>query len=108
MIDQGAEAGLQYWNRLKEETARIIEAFNRSPYRAEVEQALGRLKTVAGDAATSARDGLAQFGKDHQKDLDSAIAGLNRLRDKLLKRGDQSGAKLLEEAIDGLQRERRR
>ena len=103
LIQQGTELGLSYWNQLKDEASRVAEEFRRSPYRTDVEQALDQVKTLAQQGASQAKDGLAQFQKDHKKDLEDAIAKLKNLRDKLLKKGDQSGAKRLDQGIEKLE-----
>lgn len=103
LIKQGTVLGLQYWNQLKDETSRAMEEFRRSPYREDAEQALAQLKTLAEQGALQAKDGLNQFQKDHKKDLEDALAKLRNLRDKLLKKGDQSGARRLDQGIEKLE-----
>jgi len=108
LITQGAELGLQYWNQLKDETSRAMEEFRRSPYREDVEQTLDQLKTLAEQGALQAKDGLEQFQKDHKKDLEDAFAKLRNLRDRLLKKGDQSGARRLDQEIEKMEPRPRR
>ena len=100
LIAQGAELGLQYWNQVKEETGRLIEEFKSSPYRDDVEQAVDQLKRLAEQGAIQTKEGLDQFRKDHKRDLEDALARLKDLRDKLLKKGDQSGAQRLNQEIE--------
>lgn len=104
LITQGAELGLQYWNQVKDETGRLIEEFRSSPYRDDVEQGLDRLKILAEQGVLQSKDGLEQFRKDHQKDLEDALVSLRNLRDRLLKKGDRSGAQRLNQEIEKLER----
>ncbi len=103
LIQQGTEVALRYWNQLKDEAGLLMEEYRQSPYRQDVEQALEALKTLADKGAAQAKDGLERFRKEHQTDLDNAIANLKGLRDKLLKKGDQSGARRLEKEIEKLE-----
>ena len=94
---------MRYWNQLKDEAGVLKEEYRQSPYRPDVEQALEALKTLADKGAAQAKDGLERFRKEHQTDIDNAIADLKNLRDKLLNKGDQSGARRLEKEIEKLE-----
>jgi hypothetical protein len=104
LVEQGKQLTLAYWQQLKDQAAALIEEYNQSPYRTEVEVALGQLKSLAEEGAKQAKDKLEQFRKDHQKDFDSAVQKLEQARDWMRKKGDEEGARRLQQEIDELKK----
>lgn len=104
LVEQGKQWTLAYWQQLKEQAAALLQEYNQSPYRKEVEDALGQLKVLAEEGAKQAKEGLEQFRKDHQKDFDSALQKLEQARDWMRKKGDEAGARRLQEEIDKLKK----
>jgi len=104
IVEQGKQQAQEYWLRLKDQAAALLDEYQKSPYRKEVEDALAELKNLAEKGAGQAKDELAQFRKDHQKELDSAIAKLEQARDWIRKKGDELGARKIQEEIDKLKK----
>jgi hypothetical protein len=100
LVEEGKKWGQEYWQRLKTETGQLIDALRSSPYRQEAEEALDQLKTLAEEGARVAKDGLDDFGKAHQKDLDEALKRLEHLRDEMRRKGDGTRAIQVEKEID--------
>jgi hypothetical protein len=104
LVEQGKQWTLAYWQQLKDQAAALLQEYNQSPYRNEVEDALGQLKVLAVEGAKQAKEGLEQFRKDHQKDVDSALEKLEQARDWIRKKGDEAGARRLQQEIDKLKK----
>ncbi len=104
LVEQGKEAALEYWQRLKDQASQLIDEYNKSPYRREVEDALAQLKTLAEEGTRQAKEGLQQFRKDHQKELDAVVKKLERARDWIREKGDEAGARRIQEEIDKLKK----
>lgn len=104
LVEQGKQVTLEYWQRLKDQAAQLIDEYNKSPYRKEVEDALAQLKTLAEEGAGQAKEGLEQFRKDHQKEFDAVVKKLERARDWIKEKGDEAGARRLQDEIDRLKK----
>lgn len=104
LVEQGKQVTIEYWQRLKDQAAELIDQYNNSPYRKEVEDALTQLKTLAEEGAGQAKESLEQFRKDHQKDFDAAIKKLEQARDWIRKKGDEAGARRMQDEIDKLRK----
>jgi hypothetical protein len=104
LVEQGKQKALDYWQQLSNQAALLLEEYQRSPYRKEVEDALAELKSLAEKGSDQAKGGLEQFRKDHQQEIDSALAKLEQIRDWLLKKGDEVGARKMQDEIDRLKK----
>jgi hypothetical protein len=104
LVEQGKQWTLAYWQQLKDQAAALLEEYNQSPYRKDVDDALGQLKALAEEGAKQAQGGLGQFRKEHQKDFDSALKKLEQARDWIRKKGDEAGARRLQQEIDNLKK----
>jgi ABC-type transporter Mla subunit MlaD len=104
LIEEGAKATSEYWQQLKEQTSLAMEEFRSSTHGREIEEALDDLRTIAERGARETKEGLEQFRKDHQKEIEEALRKLARIRDELRKRGDVEGVRRLEEQIKKLTR----
>jgi ABC-type transporter Mla subunit MlaD len=104
LVEQGKQQAQEYWQQLKDQAASLLEEYQKSPYRKEVENALAELKNLAEKGAGQAEDELAQFRKDHQKELDSVLQKLEQARDWIRKKGDELGARKIQEEIDKLKK----
>jgi ABC-type transporter Mla subunit MlaD len=100
LVQQGKEWTLENWQQLKDQAAQLLEEYRKSPYRKEVEDALTQLGALAAEGARQAKEGLAQFRKDHQKDLDTALQKLEQARDWMREKGDEAGARKIQDEID--------
>jgi uncharacterized membrane protein len=103
-VKQGKQVTVEYWQRLKDQAAELLDQYNKSPYRREVEDALAELKTLAEEGRKQAKEGLEQFRKDHQKDFDAAMKKLEQARDWIRKKGDEAGARKIQDEIDRLRK----
>jgi ABC-type transporter Mla subunit MlaD len=104
LVEQGKQVTIEYWQRLKDQAAELIDQYDKSPYRREVEDAFAQLKTLAEEGASQAKEGLEQFRKDHQKDLDAVVKKLERARDWIREKGDEAGARRIQDEIDRLKK----
>lgn len=104
LVEQGKQVTREYWQRLKDQAAELLDQYNQSPYRKEVEAALAELKTLAEAGSKQAEQGLEQFRKDHQKDFDAVMKKLEQARDWIRKKGDESGARKIQDEIDRLKK----
>lgn len=104
LVEQGKQVTIEYWQRLKDQAAELMDQYDKSPYRREVEDAFAQLKTLAEEGASQAKEGLEQFRKDHQKDLDAVIKKLERARDWIRQKGDEAGARRIQDQIDRLKK----
>jgi ABC-type transporter Mla subunit MlaD len=104
LVEQGKQKTSEYWQQLKDQAAALLDEYQKSPYRREVEDALAELKNLAEKGTLQAKDGLEQFRKDHQKEFDSALAKLEQALDWIRKKGDELGARKIQEEIDKLKK----
>lgn len=104
LVDQGRQLTLEYWQQLKDQAAELLDQYNKSPYRKEVEDSLAQLKALAEEGAGQAKEGLEQFRRDHQKELDAVVKKLERARDWIKERGDEAGARRMQDEIDKLKK----
>jgi ABC-type transporter Mla subunit MlaD len=104
IVEQGKQVTSEYWQRLKDQAAELLDQYHKSPYRKEVEDALAELKTLAEEGSKQAKEGLEQFRKDHQKDFDAAMKKLEQARDWIRKKGDEAGARKIQDEIDRLRK----
>jgi len=100
LLEQGRELGLRYWQDLKDQTEALTNHFKDSPYQAEIRQAIEQLGAVLQDGIVAAGKSVAEFSKDHKKDIEAALARLKAIRDKLLQAGDQPGARSIQKRIE--------
>jgi hypothetical protein len=100
LVEQGKKWSQEYWQQLKAETGQLIDALKSSPYRKEAVEELDQLKTLAEQGAREAKEGLEDFRKAHQNDLDEILKRLERLRDEMRRKGDGTSATQVEKEID--------
>ncbi len=100
VVEAGQKWSREYWEQLKTGTRQLMEALKNSPYRREVEDALVQLRALAEEGAREAKDGLEDFRKAHQKELDEALRKLENLRDEMRRKGDAAGAGHVEKEIE--------
>jgi len=100
IVEAGKRWTQESWQKLKDQSNLFLEEFRSSPLRADLEDALKSVQEVAEQGARQAREGLDQFQREHQKDLDAALRKLERIRDELRKKGDQQKARRVEEQIE--------
>jgi ABC-type transporter Mla subunit MlaD len=103
LLKDGKEIGLQYWNQIKEEATRFFEEVRNSPYRDDLAEAAGRLKKLASEGARQTAEEVGRFSREHRKELESLVQEMKRLKEKLLKTGDQPGARRMEKQIEKLE-----
>ncbi|HYK91596.1 MAG TPA: MlaD family protein [Acidobacteriota bacterium] len=99
LIEQGKKWSQEYWIQLKSDTSQLIDVLRTSPYRYEAEAALDQLRTLADEGARVAREGMEDFRRSHQKDLDEILKKLEQLRDEMRRKGDVPGASRIEKEI---------
>ena len=104
LVEQGKQAALEYWQQLKTQAAALRDAYKDSPYRKEIQAALDELGALAEEGTRQAKGGLDQFRKDHQKDFDQVLKKLEEARDWIRKKGDEPGARKIEEEIGKLKK----
>jgi ABC-type transporter Mla subunit MlaD len=104
LVEQGKQKTREYWQQLSNQAAAILDEYQKSPYRREVEDALIELKNLAEKGTEQPKDELEQFRKDHQKEIDSALEQLGKARDWIRRKGDERGARKIEEEIDKLEK----
>ena len=104
ILEQGKTWSLEYWQQVKDLTARLVEQFQDSPYRKEAEGALEKLRGLVEKSGGQARDQVEEFGKAHQKELEAALRTLERIRDEMRSKGDASGANELDKQIQKLKK----
>ncbi len=102
-LETGVARTLQYLQQLKESSNRMLQEFQDSPFRRDLEEAMLELQDIAQKGSLRAREGLEQFRKDHKRELDAAVRKLERLRDEMRRSGDERGAHRVEEEIDKVQ-----
>lgn len=100
LIEQGKRWSREYWRQLKAETSQLLDSLQSSPYRREAEELLIQLSTLADEGTRAAGEGLEDFRKAHQKDLDEILKRLEQLRDKMRRAGDGSGASGIEKELE--------
>jgi len=99
LIEEGKQWTLEKWNQLKDQMSAILEESRSASYRAELEKALARIKTLAERGAHEIAQGTAQLRKEHDKDFEQALLELERIRDEMTKKGDTAAAGLLDAQI---------
>lgn len=102
LVEEGKQWTLDQWRRLKDQVSLILEESKSSPYRAELEEALDRAKSLAEQGIRQVKEGAEKFRKEHQKDFEDALKNLERIRDEMARKGDQAAAKALTEQIEKL------
>jgi ABC-type transporter Mla subunit MlaD len=102
IAEQGRSLARQFWRDLSEEAGRLMNEFQNSPYRQEASDAFKELEVLAEQGVASAKEGLEQFRKDHQDEIDRILKKLSGLRDRMRKAGDEAGAREVEKQIEGL------
>ncbi len=106
LVEEGKQVTKEYWQQLKDQAAELLDYYNKSPYRKDVEDAVTRLKVLAEEGAKQAKESLAQFRKDHQKDIDDIMKRLEEARDWIRKQGDEESARRIQREIDRLKKAR--
>ena len=104
LVEEGKQYARDYWRQIQSQAAQLVEEYRQSPYRKEVEDALSQIRTLAEQGAGQAQEGLEQFRKDHQKELDAAMKRLEQARDWIRKKGDEPAARKVEEEIKRLKK----
>jgi ABC-type transporter Mla subunit MlaD len=104
IVEQGKGVALDYWEQLKKQASNLMAEYDRSPYRKDIEDALVQLKALADKGMGLAKEEWEAFAKSHQKEFDSIIQKLEQARDWMLKKGDEAGARRLQEEIDKLKK----
>jgi ABC-type transporter Mla subunit MlaD len=61
LLEDSKKWTLDSWNKLRDATSAMVEEFRTSPYKAEAEDALSHLKTLAEEGAAQVKGGLQQF-----------------------------------------------
>jgi ABC-type transporter Mla subunit MlaD len=102
LVEQGKTLAQQFWRQLNEQAGRLMTEFQNSPYRQEAADAFKELETLAGQGMAAAKEGLEQFRRDHQDQIDRVLKKLSDLRDRMRKAGDEAGAREVEKQIEGL------
>jgi hypothetical protein len=102
LVEQGKSAARDYWEQIKNRTNDLIREYERSPYKKDVEDALTDLKALTEKGIAQAKEGLERFRTSHQKEFDAVRKKLEEARDWLRKKGDEAGARKLQEEIDKL------
>ena len=104
LVEQGKQLTLAYWQQLKDQAAQLLEEYKQSPYRKEVEAALVQLKIMAEEGTKQAKESLEQFRKDHQQEFDAVMQKLEQARHWMRKKGDEAGARRIQDEIDKLKK----
>jgi len=99
LVEEGKQWTLDQWRRLKDQVGEILEQSKSSPYRAELEETLGRARKLAEQGAGQVQEGAEKFKKEHQQDFENAIKNLERIRDEIARKGNKQAAELLTEQI---------
>ncbi len=102
LVEEGKRWTLDQWRRLKDQVSVILEESRSSPYRAELEEALSRAKTLAEQGVQQVKEGAEKFRKEHEKDFEDALRNLERIRDEMARKGDKAASKALTEQIEKL------
>ncbi len=102
LVEEGKRWTLDQWRRLKDQVSVILEESRSSPYRAELEEALARTKTLAEQGIQQVKEGAEKFRKEHERDFEDALKNLERIRDEMARKGDQAASKALTEQIEKL------
>ncbi len=99
LVEQGKKWSQEYWQQLKIATNQLVDALHSSPYRKEAAAILNQLQNLADEGAREAREGLEDFRKAHQKDMDEIVTKLEKLRDEMRRSGDIPGASRIDKEI---------
>jgi hypothetical protein len=105
LVEEGKQITLEYWQQLKDQAGQLIDYYNQSPYKKEVEEGLAQLEALAEEGAKQAKETFAQFRKDHQKDFDAVVKKLEDARDWIRQKGDEEGARRIQREIERLKKE---
>jgi len=104
LVEEGKKATLEYWQQLRDQADRLIEEYRQSPYSKEIEAAVAEIKALAEKGASQAKVSLEQFRTEHKDEIDRIREKLEEAREWMRKRGDELGAKKLQEEIDRLKK----
>ena len=102
LVEEGKQVTLEYWQQLRDQADRLMEEYRQSPYSKEIEAAVAELKALAEKGAGQAKESLEQFRTDHKDEIDRIRQKLEEAREWMRKKGDEFGAKKLQEEIDRL------
>ncbi len=105
LAQQGRQLTAEYWLQVKQQASELLEEYRQSPYKKEVDDALLQLKALAEDGAVQTKDRLEQFRKDHQAEFDSVMKKLEQARDWMRKKGDEAGARRLQQEIERMKKD---
>ena len=100
LLEAGSKLATEYLRQMRERAASMLEDFQTSPFRKDLEGAMVQIQTLAEETAGQAKEGLEQFRKDHQEEFDQIRRKLERLRDDLRRAGDEQRARRVEEEIE--------
>lgn len=104
VIEQGKQVARDYWQQVKNQASDLMNEYQRSPYRKDIEDALEQLRALAEKGMEQAKQGLEQFQKSHQKEIDAVVLKLEQARDWMRKKGDAAGARRIQQEIDRLKK----
>jgi ElaB/YqjD/DUF883 family membrane-anchored ribosome-binding protein len=102
-LEAGSKLAIDYLKQVSERTTSMLEDFQNSPFRNDLEDTLSQIRALAEKGGTQAKEGVEQFRKNHQKEFDQIRRKLERLRDSLRKVGDEPRARRVEEEIQRMQ-----
>lgn len=102
VTEQARQAALKYWELARKEAADLTDIYRSSPYRADIDDALGQLRSLAELGAAQAQKGLEAFRRDHRPEIDRVLEKLEEARDWMRRQGDEPGADRLQQEIDRL------
>jgi hypothetical protein len=102
VVEEGKRVAADYWQEIKKQASLLTEEYQRSPLSKEVQEALAELKGLAQKGYEQAQDGIDKFRGDHQKEIEAVTQKLEQARDWMRKKGDEAGARRLQEEIDRL------
>lgn len=100
LAEEGRRWSSERWRDLKEQTARLIDELDKSPYRKDLEAALSEIRQLAEQAALQARDRLEEFSERHAEDLERIRLRLEKIRDAMKKQGDEEEARKVEKQLE--------
>ncbi len=104
VVGEGIRATLQFWSDLKREAGALLKEFNESEFKQDATDALEGLGDLAEKGVEQAREGIREFHKEHQAEIDRVIRKLEELRDKMRRAGDEAGARKVESQIETLRK----
>ncbi len=104
LLEEGRRVTLEYWEGLRTHASRLMEEFRSSPHRAEAEEALGRMKTLAEEGVKQAQGEIEEFRREHEEEIELIRKRLEALRDLMLREGDRAGAERLDGQIEQLKK----